>query len=162
MYMYISGIGTVGFDTRLGLYEDPPKQEALNFIKEVQNIFTLTHKLTFSLSSKIILKYMDTPTFKKFLKSADTILHMGQGFVAKKMRELKDMAEKGIDPSGSTQGVLYAHDVIPENVHTSSMKSFVWTLPPPLPPLPPPPPKKKRSGISALFIFTLSLKKFDF
>ena len=101
----IPGIGTVAFDTRLGLYEDPPPQEALKFIEEVDNFFILSQKLMFNIPSRMARKYIDTPTFKKFLKSADAFLDIGQGFVNKKMMELKEMAEKGIDPSGDTQGV---------------------------------------------------------
>ena len=105
-YNYSLGIGTLAFDTRLGLYEDPPPSEALKFIEEVQNFFALSHKLLFSIPSTIARRYVDTPMFKKFLKCGDTVLDIGQGFVNKKMAELKEMAEKGIDPSDNTKGVL--------------------------------------------------------
>jgi len=98
-------IGTVAFDTRLGLYEDPPKQEALKFIEMVQAYFELTMKLALSIPSNMVRPYMDTPAMKKFLKAGDDILDIGQGFVDNKMRELKEIAEKGIDPSGPTQVV---------------------------------------------------------
>ena len=104
VYIFKSGIGTVAFDARLGLYEDSPPKEALQFIEEVQNFFTLSHKLFFSIPSRIARQYMDTPTFKKFLRCGDAILDIGRGFVDKKMRELKEMTEKGIDPSDGTQG----------------------------------------------------------
>ena len=104
VYILNSGIGTVAFDTRLGLYEDPPPKEALQFIEEVQNFTNLSHKLFFSIPSRIAGKYIDTPTFKKFLKCGDAILDIGQGFVDKTMRELKEMTEKGIDPSDGTRG----------------------------------------------------------
>jgi len=98
-------IGTLAFDARLGLYEDPPKQEALKFIEEVQNFFRLSHKLMFSIPSTIARKYVDTPTFKKFLECGDTVLDLGQSFVDRKMKELKEMTEKGIDPSANAQVV---------------------------------------------------------
>lgn len=104
----MAGIGTVAFDARLGLYEQPPKDEALKFIEEVQTFWTLTQKLMFSVPSNMVRPYMDTPTLKKFHKCADTIINIGQGFVDKRMRELKEMAEKGIDPSDGTQGTQTA------------------------------------------------------
>jgi len=102
---HFSGIGTLAFDARLGLYEDPPKQEALKFIEEVQNFLTLSHKLVFSITSRIAQQHgLDTPTFKKFVKCSDSMVHIGQGFVNKKMKELEEMAEKGIYPSANAQG----------------------------------------------------------
>ena len=89
------------------MFEDPPPQEALEFIEAVQNVLTLTHKLVFSIPSRIARQYgIDTPTFKKYMKSADAMVDIGQGFVDKKMIELKEMAEKGTESSGNTQGVL--------------------------------------------------------
>lgn len=104
-YFFLSGVGTVAFDSRLGLYEDPPSREALRFIEEVQNFFTLSHKLLFSVTSRFVRQYVDTPTLKKFWKTADAVFEIGQGFVDRKMKELKEMADKGIDPSNNTQGV---------------------------------------------------------
>ena len=94
----------MAFDTRLGLYEDPPPQDALKFIDAVQNFFELTQKLLLSIPSRMVRPYIDTPTLKKFFKVSDDIFEIGQGFLDKKMRELKEMAEKEIEPSGDTQG----------------------------------------------------------
>jgi len=139
------GIGTVAFDARLGLYEQPPKDEALKFIEEVQTFWTLTQKLMFSVPSNMVRPYMDTPTLKKFHKCADTIINIGQGFVDKRMRELKEMAEKGIDPSDGTQVVSlltylltkkeltleevngHAIDVVTAGVDTSA-NTILWLL----------------------------------
>ena len=89
------------------MFEDPAPQEALKFIEAVQNIATLSHKLMFSAPSRIARQYgIDTPTFKKYIKCADTMVDIGQGFVDKKMIELKEMAEKGTESSGNTQGML--------------------------------------------------------
>ena len=52
----------------------------------------------------MIRPYMDTPALKKFFKYADAIIDIGQVFVDRKMRELKQMAEKGNDPSVDTGG----------------------------------------------------------
>ena len=99
-----SDIGTVAFDARLGLYEDPPPQEALKFIDAARDFFAYSNTLAFSIPSNVMRRYIDTPTLKKFFKVSDDIIEIGQGFVDKKMKEIKEMAEKDIEPSGGTQG----------------------------------------------------------
>ncbi|XP_073228382.1 1,25-dihydroxyvitamin D(3) 24-hydroxylase, mitochondrial-like [Porites lutea] len=91
------GIGTVAFDSRFGLYEDTPPQEALDFTKAVNDFFELSQQLLYSILNRVALKYIDTPKYKKFSKNYDTILDIGQRFVEKKMMEVKQMTEKGID-----------------------------------------------------------------
>ena len=105
-FLIWAGVGTVAFDARLGLYEDPPPEEALTFIKEVQNFFALTDKLLFSAPSRFARQYIDTPTLKKFHKCSDTILEIGLGFVEKKMKEIKEMTEKETDSSANDQGMF--------------------------------------------------------
>ena len=90
----VAGVGTLAFDTRLGLYEDPPPQVALEFTKAVNNFLELAQQLTFNIFSRIAYQYIDTPVFKKFLKNADLILEIGHSFVEKKMRELKNMDDQ--------------------------------------------------------------------
>lgn len=99
-------MGTLAFDARLGLYEDPPKEEAMRFIQGVHDFFSISHELFFSLSRRIAKRFdIDTPKLKKFFKTADVLIEIGESFVDKKMKELKEMADKGIDPSGNTQGI---------------------------------------------------------
>lgn len=85
------------FNTRLGLYEDQPPQVALKFTEAVKNFFELSHKLLFNPFSRIARQYFDTPTFKKFLETADAPMETGQGIFDKTTRELKEMTENGID-----------------------------------------------------------------
>lgn len=84
-------------NTRLGLYEDQPPQVALKFTEAVNNFFELSHKLLFNPFSRIDRQYFDTPTFKKFLETADALMETGQGIFDKTTRELKEMTENGID-----------------------------------------------------------------
>jgi len=99
-------VGTLAFDARLGLYEDPPKEEAMRFIQAVHDFFSLSHELFFSLSRRIAKHFdVDTPKLKKFFKAADIFIEVGEGFIDKKMKELKEMADGGIDPSDNTQGI---------------------------------------------------------
>ena len=100
----IAGIATLVFNTRLGLYEDRPPQVALKFTEAVNNFFELSHKLLFNPFSRIARQYFETPTFKKFLENADTLMETGQGIVDKTTRELKEMTENGID-LGDAQGL---------------------------------------------------------
>ena len=94
------GIGTMAFDTRLGLYSDPPSPEAQKYIVAVQDFFELSQKLLLSIPSNLLRPYMDTPTLKKFFKVADEILDIGKVFVDKKVKELKETTSKGIESSG--------------------------------------------------------------
>ena len=95
----VIGIGTVAFDSRFGLYEDTPPQEALEFTRAVDDFFELSQQLLLNVLQRAASRYMDTPMFKKFFKVQDTILDIGQRFVDKKMKELKEMADRGIDPA---------------------------------------------------------------
>ena len=101
-----SGIGTVAFDARLGLYEDHPPEEALRFIKAVEDFFTLSHKLLFSAASRFARQYIDTPALKKFFKCCDDIFEIGLGFVEKKMKEIKEMDEKETDQAANNQSMF--------------------------------------------------------
>ena len=55
----------------------------------------------------MVRPYIDTPGLKKFFKAADDVWDIAQGFIDKKMTELKDMTENKIEPSGDTQGNVY-------------------------------------------------------
>ena len=92
------GIGTVAFNTRLGLYQDPPPDKALKFIEAVDTFFIQTQKML-NLPSAMMRQYIDTPALKKFFKAADDIVDIGEYFISNKMKELKEMTEKGIEVS---------------------------------------------------------------
>jgi len=79
----------------------------MRFIQGVQDYFSVSHELFFSLSRRIAKHFdIDTPKLKKFFKTGDTLIEIGKGFIDKKMRELKEMADRGIDPSDNTQGTI--------------------------------------------------------
>ncbi|XP_068758984.1 cytochrome P450 10-like isoform X3 [Montipora capricornis] len=99
-------IGTMAFDSRLGLYNDQPPKEALKYIRANHEFFTLSQKLIFSIPSNLVRPYMDTPTLKKFFKAADVALEIGNGFVNKKIKELNEQAEKGVEASSDVVPVL--------------------------------------------------------
>ena len=89
----------MAFDNRFGLYEDAPPRDALEFTKAVDDFFELSQQLMLNVLQRVASRYMDTPMYKKFSKVQDTILDIGQRFVNKKMKELKEMADRGIDPA---------------------------------------------------------------
>ena len=92
------------------MYEDGPKQEAQRFTLQVENFIKFLHKLIFNLPSTVAGKYIDTPTFKNFLKCCDAAFEITQGFVDKEMKELnKEMENMRINSSNAFQGV-YTRD----------------------------------------------------
>ncbi|XP_015780624.1 PREDICTED: cytochrome P450 10-like [Acropora digitifera] len=139
----LESIGTMAFDTRLGLYSDPPSPEAQKFIVAVQDFFELSQKLLLSIPSNLLRPYMDTPTLKKFFKVADEILDIGKAFVDRKVKELKETTSKGIESSGKVVPLLIylltkdelseeevngmAIDVVTGGVDTTS-NTLLWML----------------------------------
>ena len=59
--------------------------------------FTQSQKILFSLPGAMLRRYIDTPALKKFFKAADDIVDIGECFISNKMKELKEMTEKGIE-----------------------------------------------------------------
>ena len=98
------GIGTFAFDTRLGLYQDPPNKKGVHFINTVRKRFELSQQLTFNPVGKVASQYFQTPTLKKFLKASDDLFDIGEDLVKQKLRELKDETEKGLNSSDGPQG----------------------------------------------------------
>ena len=58
--------------------------------------FTQSQKIVFSLPGAMMRRYIETPALKKFFKAADDIVDIGEYFISNKMKELKEMTEKGI------------------------------------------------------------------
>ena len=106
-WLFLSpGIGTFAFDTRLGLYEDPPNKKGVHFINTVRKRFELSQQLTFNPVGKVASQYFETPTLKKFLKASDDLFDIGQDLVKQKLRELKNETEKGLISFDGPQGNL--------------------------------------------------------
>ena len=99
----ILGVGTLVFDTRIGLYNDPPNEEAVKFIQAVDDMFHCLQILVLGFVEKSLLPYMDTPSFKKLSKSLDTQTKIGMMFINKKIKELEEMANID-DQSQENQG----------------------------------------------------------
>ena len=80
------------FDVRIGLYNDPPKEEPLGFIEAVHDIFHYTQKLELGFD-KFLLKFVDTTSFKKVQEAIDIILDIGQKYVDDKMEQLSEQGD---------------------------------------------------------------------
>ena len=96
-------MGTLVFDTRIGLYNDPPNEEAVKFIQAVDDLFNCLQILILGFVEKSLLPYMDTPAFKRLSKSLDTQTEIGMMFINKKFKELEEMAHRD-DKSQENQG----------------------------------------------------------
>ncbi|XP_068713686.1 cytochrome P450 27C1-like [Montipora foliosa] len=136
-------IGTVAFNTRLGLYQESPPEKAVKFIEAVDTFMVQTQKIMMSGVSTFLRRYIDTPALKKFFKACDDIVEIGEYFISNKMKELKEMTEKGIEPSDEVVPLLtylltkekltleevngLAIDVIAAGVDTTST-TLVWML----------------------------------
>ncbi|XP_068713683.1 cytochrome P450 27C1-like [Montipora foliosa] len=95
----MESVGTVAFNTRLGLYQDSPPEKATKFIEAVDSFIVQSQKISMSSVSTFLRRYIDTPALKKFFKACDEIVEIGEYFIKNKMEELKEMTEEGIEPS---------------------------------------------------------------
>ena len=87
-------VGTLAFDVRVGMYDDPPNKETVKMIKSSSDAFSLMGKLNKGWES-FILNFMTTPTYLKFCEAQDTSIGIGQRIVDQKIIELKKAAEDG-------------------------------------------------------------------
>ncbi|KAL9965313.1 hypothetical protein ACROYT_G029094 [Oculina patagonica] len=87
-------VGTMAFDVRVGLYDDPPNKETVKMIKATVDGFAYMGKLARGLEG-LLFRFVTTPTYRKFCETQDTALRISQEIVDKKVMELKKMAEEG-------------------------------------------------------------------
>ena len=103
--MTVSAIGTLVFDTRLGLYSDPPTEDAQRFIHAVYDFFQYLHNLEVGLEGRF-KNFFTTPSWKKLCQAIEDLSKYGQKFIDTKVKEmsedLKD-PEKVLDEKGNFQ-----------------------------------------------------------
>ncbi|XP_078380880.1 cytochrome P450 10-like isoform X2 [Oculina patagonica] len=87
-------VGTMAFDVRVGLYDDPPNKETVKMIKATFDTFKYMGKLSRGLEG-LLFRFVTTPTYRKFCEAQDTAIGISQEIVDKKVMELKKMAEEG-------------------------------------------------------------------
>ena len=84
--------GTMAFDVRVGLYDDPPDKDTDKFVQATVDALALQGKLSRGWGS-LFWKFFTTPTYRKFCEARDTSYAMSQKIVDK-VGELKKMAEE--------------------------------------------------------------------
>lgn len=107
-------MGTLAFDARVGLYNDPPSEEALRFIGSIHDIFQSLHAFVFGIVEKNLFQYMKTPNFVKLERASDTSLEITRGYIDRKMKDLEEMAHKGSDDSQESEGKIWMGKILPK------------------------------------------------
>ncbi|XP_058964267.2 1,25-dihydroxyvitamin D(3) 24-hydroxylase, mitochondrial-like [Pocillopora verrucosa] len=90
-------IGTMAFDVRVGLFDDPPSKETkkmLKMIKAVFDGFALLGKLNSGWEG-LLYRFIKTPSYKKFVETQDITFSTSQEIIDRKVMELNKMAEEG-------------------------------------------------------------------
>ena len=107
-------MGTLVFDARVGLYNDPPSEEALRFIGSIHDAFQSLHVFFFGIVEKKLFQYMNTPNFVKLERALDTSFEIGRGYIDRKMKDLEEMAHKGSDDSQESEGKIWMGKILPK------------------------------------------------
>ncbi len=84
----------MAFDERVGLYDDPPNEEIVKMIKATFDGFKYMGKLNWGWEA-LLYRFVNTPSYRKFCESQDTLFAISQKIVDKKILELNKMAEDG-------------------------------------------------------------------
>ena len=104
----------MAFDARVGLYNDPPSEEALRFIGSMHDIFQSLHAFVFGIVEKNLFQYMKTPNFVKLERASDTAFEIARGYIDRKMKDLEEMAHKGPDDSQESEGKIWMGKILPD------------------------------------------------
>ncbi|KAL9965314.1 hypothetical protein ACROYT_G029095 [Oculina patagonica] len=87
-------IGTVAFDERVGLYDDPPNEETVKMIKATFDGFKFMGKLSWGWEG-LLYRFVNTPSYRKFCESQDILFGFSQKIIDKKVAELSIMVDNG-------------------------------------------------------------------
>ena len=87
-------VGTMAFDVRIGLYDDPPNKDTVKMIQATFDVFEFAGKLTRGWES-LLFTIVTTPSYRKFCEAHDTSFRISEKIVDNKVMELKKMAEEG-------------------------------------------------------------------
>lgn len=90
----VLAVGTMVFDVRIGLYDDPPNKETVKMIEATKETFRLLGVLCRGLEN-VLFPFVTTPTYRKYCEVQDIAIDIGQRIVDNKVSELKKMAEEG-------------------------------------------------------------------
>ena len=90
----VVAVGTMAFDVRIGLYDDPPNKETVKMIEATKESFRLWGELSRGLEN-VLFTFVTTPNYRKFCEVQDIAIGIGQRIVDDKVSELKKMAKEG-------------------------------------------------------------------
>ena len=102
-------MGITVFDSRIGLFDDPPNSKAIEMVKAINDSFKLMGKLNGGLES-FLLKYTcyKTSTFKTMCDVLDVVLKTSYKLVNKTMKKLQEKADDVEDDQGKCKCMLWS------------------------------------------------------
>ncbi|XP_020621575.1 cytochrome P450 27C1-like [Orbicella faveolata] len=121
-------VGTMAFDLRVGLYEDPPNQDIIKVIQATFDGFKYLGYLNRGWESQLY-RFVTTPSYRKFCKTQDTLFSIGQKIVDKKVADLKKFTEEG-DEFVENQAVplltylILKGELTPQEINVNSIFMF--------------------------------------
>jgi len=121
-------VGTMAFDLRVGLYEDPPNQDIIKVIQATFDGFKYLGYLNRGWESQLY-RFVTTPSYRKFCKTQDTLFSIGQKIVDKKVADLKKFTEDG-DEFVENQAVplltylILKGELTPQEINVNSIFMF--------------------------------------
>lgn len=77
------------FDSRIGLYEDPPQRDPMRFIKAVESLLESTQQVELGFEN-FLYNHFNTPSWKKLCEAQEVIIEIGQKYVDMKIETLKE------------------------------------------------------------------------
>ena len=81
------------FDRRVGLFDDPPKERALQFVGAVQKFL---EELGISLFGFPFYKYFNnSPSFLRFSRADEDLLNLGKLYIDEKIKSLEEELQQG-------------------------------------------------------------------
>ncbi|CAH3104924.1 unnamed protein product [Porites lobata] len=121
-------VGTMAFDVRVGLYDDPPNKDTVKMVQATLDAFALMGKLGRGWEN-LCYMFFTTPTYRKFCEATDTSFAMSQKIVDNKVAELNKMAEEGgrFDDNQSVSLLTYLlmkGELTPEEINMNSIGMF--------------------------------------
>ena len=101
----VLAVGTMAFDLRVGLYEDPPNPDIIKVIQATSDGFKYLAYLEKGWESQLY-RFVTTPLYRKFFETQDTLFNIGQKIVDKKVADLEKFREEDGDDFAENQGKL--------------------------------------------------------
>ena len=94
LHSTLLAVGTMAFDVRVGLYDDPPNKDTVKMVQATLDAFALMGKMGRGWEN-LCYTFFTTPTYRKFCEAQDTSFAMSQKIVDNKVEELNKMAQEG-------------------------------------------------------------------